>query len=310
MIDFTNISFAIKQAQILKEVSFSVPKGNCCALIGHNGAGKTTLIKLLLGMLSPQVGSCTILEQSVSLKKNYQAKKHIGFVPENVQFLPNQTGREFMEFVANIKSVPKSVIEETLASVNILHAQDKKISAYSKGMRQRLGLAQAILGEPQVLLLDEPASGLDPDSRLILYDNLKKHAEKGNTVLFSSHALNDIEPYIDQIVLLNKGEVVINSEINAFLEKSQLPTILTITTKQAHATPPAVFANFAAKQVASNRFQISVAYHDKLKALAHFSGSEEVADINLEKVSLEQVYYEFLNKEDWWKVATIFSYVR
>lgn len=297
MIDFKNITFSIKKAQILNEVSFAVPKGSCCALIGHNGAGKTTLIKLLLGVLTPQVGSCTLLEPPIALRQNYRAKKHIGFVPENVQFLPNQTGREFMEFVANIKSVPKSRIEETLASVNILHAQDKKISAYSKGMRQRLGLAQAILGEPQVLLLDEPASGLDPDSRLILYDNLKKHAEKGNTVLFSSHALNDIEPYIDQIVLLNKGEVVINADIHAFLEKSQLPTVLTITTKEAYTEVPTLFGGYQAKQVASNRFQISVGYVDKLAALAKFSTNQAVADIHLEKVSLEQVYYEFLNKD-------------
>lgn len=294
MIQFNNIHYAIHNRPILEGVSFSVEKGSCCALIGHNGAGKTTLIRLLLGMIAPQQGSATLLADNISLRHNHGYKRHIGFVPESIQFLSNQTGWQLMEFVANIKSVPKQQIEETLAKVNILHAKDNKIGEYSKGMRQRLGLAQAMLGEPQVLLLDEPASGLDPDSRLILYENLQNHAQQGNTVLFSSHALNDIEPYIDKVVLLNKGKLVIDAGMAEFLEKSQLPEILTITTKKNHDTLPSLFTDFNTQQVGKNRFQVSVAYADKLLALSRFSNEAEVADINLEKASLEKIYYEFL----------------
>ncbi len=297
-IDYKNIKFSYGKVPVLNDISFSVSPGDCCALIGHNGAGKTTLIKLLLGTMKPQSGSVSLCQFNPVGKHEKAAKRQIGFVPESVNFRPNFTGLGFMEYVAKLKNASKNDIQEKLKLTNIQFAQDKKISAYSKGMKQRLGLAQAMLGNPKVLILDEPASGLDPDSRQILYRALQAHAKAGNTVMFSSHALNDIESYIDHIVLLNKGDVLMDCSIQEYRKSLKLPVTIEIQTNHQDDVFEQNLSQYGTADQKDGIIHLAVNNNQKMAALAYISATSCVTDLRLIDASLEQIYHELLRQTE------------
>jgi len=297
-ISYKNINFSYGKSTILNDVSFNIKPGMCCALIGHNGAGKTTLIKLLLGMIKPNEGSVKLCQYNPIGKHEKQIKKQIGFVPESINFQPNNTGLQLMQYIAKLKGASAQDIQDKMELTNIAFAQNKKIGAYSKGMKQRLGLAQAMLGNPKVLILDEPASGLDPDSRQILYRSLQAHAKAGNTVMFSSHALNDIESYIDHIILLNEGGVLMDCSISEYRDSLKLPVMIEVQTTNA----PIDFYNdlkqFGKLNYDQNITHITVEYSNKLPALAYISANPCVRDLRLLDASLETIYHELLKNEE------------
>lgn len=296
-IDYKNINFSYGKLPILNDISFSVAQGQCCALIGHNGAGKTTLIKLLLGMIKPDAGSVSLCQFNPIGKKEKYIKRQIGFVPESINFQPNYTGLELMQYVAKLKKATAEDIQGKLKLTNIQFAQHKKIGEYSKGMKQRLGLAQAMLGNPKVLILDEPASGLDPDSRQILYRSLQAHAKAGNTVMFSSHALNDIESYIDHIILLNQGDVLMDCSIHEYRQSLKLPVTIEIQTNNADTAFYQTLKHYGEADYKDDIVHIEVQHSQKMAALAFISASEYVTDLRLLDASLEKIYHELLINE-------------
>lgn len=295
-ISYKNIYFSYEKSQLLNDISFAVNPGQCCALIGHNGAGKTTLIKLLLGIVRPDSGSVKLCQFNPIGKDEKKIKRQIGFVPESIQFQPNYTGLELMQYVAKLKKTTADDIQEKLKLTNIQFAQNKKIGNYSKGMKQRLGLAQAMLGNPSVLILDEPASGLDPDSRQILYRNLQAHAKAGNTVMFSSHALNDIESYIDHIILLNEGDVLMDCSIQEYRQSLKLPVTIEIQTNNANFDFYQSLKQYGEVDYKDNVTHIKVSQRQKMAALAFISASNCVTDLRLIDASLETIYHELLKK--------------
>ena len=296
-INYKNINFSYGKLPILNDISFSVAEGQCCALIGHNGAGKTTLIKLLLGMIKPDAGSVSLCQFNPIGKNEKKIKRQIGFVPESINFQPNYTGLELMKYVAKLKKASADDIQDKLKLTNIQFAQHKKIGEYSKGMKQRLGLAQAMLGDPKVLILDEPASGLDPDSRQILYRSLQAHARAGNTVMFSSHALNDIESYIDHIILLNQGDVLMDCSIHQYRGSLKLPVTIEIQTHKADADFYDALQQFGAVDYKDEIAHVEVEHNQKMAALAFISASRYVTDLRLLDASLEKIYHELLINE-------------
>ena len=296
-INYQNIDFSYGKYPILKAVNFSVAAGQCCALIGHNGAGKTTLIKLLLGMIKPDAGTVTLCQFNPIGKNEKLIKSQIGFVPESIHFHPHYTGLELMQYVAKLKKATAEDIQAKLKLTNIQFAQHKTIGEYSKGMKQRLGLAQAMLGDPKVLILDEPASGLDPDSRQILYRSLQAHAKAGNTVMFSSHALNDIESYIDHIILLNEGGVLMDCSIQEYRQSLKLPVTIEIQTTESDSGFRQKLQQFGKVEYKDNITYAEVEYSHKLAALAFISAADCVTDLRLLDASLETIYHELLKKE-------------
>jgi Cu-processing system ATP-binding protein len=295
---YQNIKFNYGKVPILNDISFAVGKGHCCALIGHNGAGKTTLIKLLLGTMKPNDGSVSLCQFNPMGKHEKQVKSQIGFVPESIHFQPNLTGLALMKYVAKLKKASNEDIQQKLKLTNIDFAQHKKIREYSKGMKQRLGLAQAMLGDPKVLILDEPASGLDPDSRQILYRSLQAHAKAGNTVMFSSHALNDIEAYIDHIVLLNKGDVLMDCSIQEYRQSLKLPVTIEIQTKEGDSLFLEELSRFGLVEQKEGLCFVEVNHNQKLEALAFISAADCVTDLRLLDASLEKIYHELLRQSD------------
>ncbi|HEY0941353.1 MAG TPA: ABC transporter ATP-binding protein [Steroidobacter sp.] len=192
----------------VEQVSLRLEAGEAIALVGHNGAGKTTLIKLLLGLIRPSEGSVLIGGVDPAGAQGAQTRRKIGFLPENVAFHGAMKGSELMSFYARLKGESEKRNAELLEQVGIAHAADRRVATYSKGMRQRLGIAQALIGEPRLLLFDEPTSGLDPDSRREVYEMIDRLRQGGATVLISTHALSEIEPRVDRIAIMNRGRLL------------------------------------------------------------------------------------------------------
>jgi Cu-processing system ATP-binding protein len=189
----------------VEDVSLSLYPGEATALVGHNGAGKTTLIKLLLGLVRPSQGSVSVLGADPAGRQGAEARRALGFLPENVAFHGAMTGTELMNFYARLKGQPVSRNRDLLDLVGLAEAASRRVSTYSKGMRQRLGLAQTLIGSPRLLLLDEPTSGLDPASRTEVFDMIDRFRADGATVLVSTHALAEIGERVDRVAVMHKG---------------------------------------------------------------------------------------------------------
>lgn len=192
----------------VRDVDLALSPGSATALVGHNGAGKTTLIKLLLGLIRPDSGEVRVAGADPGGNGGADARRALGYLPENVAFHGAMTGAELMAFYAGLKRQPVARNAQLLEQVGIAHAAGRRISTYSKGMRQRLGIAQALIGDPRLLLLDEPTSGLDPASRADVFALIDRLRQAGATVLVSTHALAEIEHHVDRIAIMHKGALV------------------------------------------------------------------------------------------------------
>ncbi len=210
--------FYKKPQVVLKEVSFSIEKGRFVGFIGPNGAGKSTTMKCLLEFIFPDTGEILFFGQKLSLKQ----RSKIGYLPERPFFQEFLTGREFLKLHWDLGQKPNSGFnakaDEVLELVKLAHAQNKKLKEYSKGMLQRIGIAQALICEPEFLILDEPMSGLDPDGRILVKHILKSLRNKGMTVLMSSHLLEDVEEMCDDLLIIHSGKVEYTGDINSFKE--------------------------------------------------------------------------------------------
>lgn len=212
-----------KEKLVLKQVSFSVKKGSATGFLGANGAGKTTSLKAILGFMKLNSGSIRYFGNE-SLTESVKAR--IGFLPERPYFYEYLTGREFLLFFSQLsyqkwsKKEHLNHVDTLLERVNLAHASGQKLREFSKGMLQRIGVAQAIIHEPEFVILDEPMSGLDPDGRAEVAKIIQEMHAKGTTVFFSSHLLSDVEHLCDRVVVLNKGELLFEGETKELLQKA------------------------------------------------------------------------------------------
>lgn len=217
-IEFQNVkkSFKthLKRTVVLPEISFAVNKGEIFGFLGPNGAGKSTSIKLLLNFIRPDRGAIFVDKLRVDRE---QFQHRIGYLPETPCFFENLTGRETLVFAGKASGMPRSRInskaDAVLGRLNLSHAGANPIRTYSKGMKQRLGLAVSLIHDPDIYVLDEPMSGLDPMGRKLITDVLLELREKGKTVFFSSHILSDIERLCDRVGILNKGRMLFCGQV-------------------------------------------------------------------------------------------------
>ncbi|HEY9735175.1 MAG TPA: ABC transporter ATP-binding protein [Trichocoleus sp.] len=195
----------------LKNCSLTVYQGETFGLLGPNGAGKTTLLKILLGIIRPTSGRARVLDAAVG---DQSAKRRIGYLPENAYFYDFLTGWEFLQYTAGLFQIPVSVqrrrIPELLDLVGLSQeaARKKQLRQYSKGMMQRVGMAQALINDPDLVFLDEPMSGLDPTGRFQVREIILSLKAQGKTIFFNSHVLSDVEVICDRIAILDQGELV------------------------------------------------------------------------------------------------------
>lgn len=229
LLDVKGLSKHFDKKPVVNDVSFKFQEGGCIALIGPNGAGKTTILRTLAGLLKPTKGTVTF----AGMKPNSDIRAHIGYLPQHPMFYTWMTGEEFLKFSGRLFNLSKEEVvkrsDELLDVVGIGHAKSKRISKYSGGMRQRLGIAQAMIHKPQLLMLDEPVSALDPIGRrevLTLMEELKKEL----TILFSTHILSDADEVSDELLLLHEGQMVESGKMATLRKKYQTKKIeLTFT---------------------------------------------------------------------------------
>lgn len=197
-----------RKVDALRGVSFEVPKGQIFGLLGPNGAGKTTIIKILLGIVRSSGGSATLLGHPAG---NRSGRRRVGYLPENLQIPNHQTARTALEYYGRLSGMDHSVIEsrgaELLERVGLSSRQKESVKQFSKGMRQRLGLAQALLHDPELLILDEPTDGLDPVGRSQVREIMRQLSDEGRTVFINSHLLQEVELVCDHVAILNHGEL-------------------------------------------------------------------------------------------------------
>lgn len=193
----------------VKDVNLAVPQGCIYGFLGPNGAGKTTTMKLLLGLIQPDGGTVEILGQKMSPKNRFDINMRTGSLIESPGFYGHLTGQENLEIIARYKNLGTADIKEALYTVSLYDRKDDKVKNYSLGMKQRLGIAMALMGKPELIILDEPTNGLDPAGINEIRNLVKSIPEKcGSTVIISSHLLSEVEQIADYVGIINKGKMI------------------------------------------------------------------------------------------------------
>ncbi len=197
------------------DLTLTVGPGEVFGFLGPNGAGKTTSVKMLLGLVSPSAGSGRVLGKPLG---DVKSRARVGFLPEHFRFQDWLSAREFLEFHGRLYGMPAQKIrsrsEELLARVDLLDSAERKLREFSKGMLQRIGLAQALLNHPQLIFLDEPTSGLDPLGRLLVRDVIRELREQGTSIFLNSHLLSEVEVTCDRVAFVRRGLVVREMALN------------------------------------------------------------------------------------------------
>ncbi|HIP48523.1 MAG TPA: gliding motility-associated ABC transporter ATP-binding subunit GldA [Lutibacter sp.] len=205
-IQVQNLSKTYNNQKAVDNISFSIEKGEIVGFLGPNGAGKSTLMKILSGFITDFEGEALINDQDVRLFP-IETKKNIGYLPEHNPLYTDMYVKEYLAFHASIYKIPKQRIQDIIEEVGLQTHASKKIKELSKGYRQRVGLAAALLHKPDVLILDEPTTGLDPN-QLVEIRELIKRSGKQKTVLFSTHIMQEVEAVCDRVIIINKGQLV------------------------------------------------------------------------------------------------------
>lgn len=275
------------KAQVMHDVDLEVYAGERVALLGHNGAGKSTLIKAVLGLIKAEGGDITICSHKPG---SARARAATAFLPEAVSFHPAVTGREQLTLFARLAGV-RADVAGLLERVGLGDALDRRIGTYSKGMRQRLGLAQVLLGKPKLALLDEPTSGLDPISRQDLYAIIDELAAQGTAVLIASHALTEVEARTDRIAIMRRGHLVADDTLAGLSAKAGLPTRVRIL---ASEDAGALAVRTGGQRVNGASVEIEIEAADKMATLREIAAmGEAVADLEITPPRLEDLYRHY-----------------
>ncbi len=285
--------------EAVRDVSFTLTPGQTVALVGHNGAGKTTLIKLILGLIRPTEGAVRVLGSDAAAG-GIGARRQLGYLPENVSFNPALTAREMLAFYARLKSEPVDVAQGLLDLVGLSKAQDRRIGTYSKGMRQRLGLAQALIGTPQLLLLDEPTTGLDPGLRMEFYEIVAALRARGATVVLSSHVLTELEERTERVLIMSRGRLVADGTLDELRRIAELPAKVRVTVAQGEAETLRTLVGAAApgRTFNGHRVEFDATPAQKIEVLRRAAGASHlIEDIDVIPPSLDELYAHFLRKE-------------
>ena len=218
-IEVLSVSKSYETQLALNEISFSAKKGEIIGFLGPNGAGKSTMMKILTGYISPTKG--TVFVSGIDVVKNpIAAKAKIGYLPEQNPLYQEMYVREYLQFQASIFKVSKETITSVIKDVGLIPEMHKKISQLSKGYQQRVGLAAALIHNPDVLILDEPTTGLDPNQLQEIRTLLKKLG-KEKTILFSTHIMQEVEAVCDRVIIIKKGELLIDASIEELKEGNE-----------------------------------------------------------------------------------------
>jgi len=279
----------------LTEVSFEINKGEIVGFLGPNGAGKSTLMKILTGYIPQTNGDAKICNLDIN-KNSIETRSKIGYLPEHNPLYLDMYVKEYLEFVANIYNVNHKYIDEMIKKIGLLKEQHKLIRSLSKGYRQRVGLAQALIHDPEVLILDEPTTGLDPNQLIEIRSLIKKVGRK-KTVLLSTHIMQEVEAICDRVIIINKGQIVANKTIVELQKSKGNKKLITVEfDKKAEKKELMKIGNvLKAFELKENKFQIfSDSKFDLRPAIFEFAVNNKltVLQMNIEEQKLESIFQE------------------
>ncbi len=284
-----------ESVEALRDVSLTLEPGMRMALLGHNGAGKSTMMKIILGLIPFDGGEVSVCG---GIPGSGASRAQVAYLPENAAFHPALTGEEQIRHYLALRGESASRAGELLERVGLGHAARRRIGTYSKGMRQRVGLAQTLIGRPRLLVLDEPTSGLDPVSRRDFYALLDGLAAEGASILLSSHALTEVEARTDRILILARGRLVAEGTLPTLRQEAALPVTLLITPAEGRANALAA-ALPGATMTADGRLRLDCPQADKLAVLARIVTAlgTQIADLDVVPPSLEDIYTTFSHRD-------------
>jgi len=293
-------TFGKKTVKALTDVNLSVEQGSIFGLLGQNGAGKTTLIKVLLGIVYPSAGTCKMFGEDFS---RLHLKKKIGFLPENHKFPNYMTGKEVLTFFGKLSGLENphlsKRIEEMLELVEMTKWSGGKIKTYSKGMMQRLGLAQAMLNNPDLLFLDEPTDGVDPIGRKEIRNVLLSLKEAGKTIFLNSHLLSEVELITDRVAILHKGKIIREGNVHDLTNKKEGYRIV-VDTELETSLDESIKMKYELQKVSSLTYLLRVDEQRPVNDFVdHLRGKGiSIKEMAQEKNSLEDVFISLVKAEE------------
>jgi len=295
-IELAGVTKCYGDKTVVRNVNLTVHAGERLVMIGHNGAGKTTLMKLMLGLGRASSGRVRVLGGD-PVSATAAQRRATGYVPENVAFHSAMKGGEVLAFYARLKGVSIAGYTDILARVGLEDAAERRVSTYSKGMRQRLGLAQAMLGKPRLLFLDEPTSGLDPSLRRQFYELIDTLSRSGTTSLISSHSLNEVEARADRIAILKEGVLVACGTVAGLLQQTGLPISVRLHTKPGIASELAGGLSFAGEVHKVNDHSVDLFCFEssKMEIIHRVSAlGDMVEDMDITPPRLDEIYNHYM----------------
>ena len=289
VVELQQVQQSYGELQVLHDMNWQLGSGEVMGLFGHNGAGKTTTVRLILGLISASSGQVRVLGGDA---KDARIRQQIGFLPENVMFYPQLTGKETLQHFARLKSAPLSQVGELLEQVGLSAAAGKRVKTYSKGMRQRLGLAQALLGKPKLLILDEPTVGLDPIATQELYQLIGRLKQAGTSIIICSHVLPGVESYIDRAVVLARGHLEAVGDLYELREQAGLPVRIKVQNLQGEFKHSAILSQ---TELDNNWLELATLPDKKLEVVSGLLQMQPT-DLEVRPPSLEDIYCFYMEK--------------
>jgi ABC-2 type transport system ATP-binding protein len=296
LIEVENLTKMYGDFKALDGLSLKVEENDVFGYLGPNGAGKTTTINLMIGMLQPTSGSIRIADIDVE-KNPLEVKKICGYLPENVGFYDHMTAKQnllyFSEFYGFSKQETVRIIDDLFELVGIADAANKKVGEFSRGMKQRLGLAQALLNDPKVIFLDEPTSGLDPQGAADFREIIRDLKKEGKTIFFSSHILSEVKEVCETVGIINKGKLVAKGKIEEF---NQNVTIVVETEPSIDASILEPFGNVKVKDsqiIVEAEKDCRIEISKTLVQKGYI-----IKELHLMEPSLEEIYLRIVQEEE------------
>lgn len=275
------------------DLSFNLESGTVTGFLGPNGAGKTTTMRMLLGLANPTSGRATIFGEPYERLERPAAR--VGAVLEATDFHPGRSGRDHLRILIRAAGLAVSRVDEVLELVELEHAANRRVKGYSLGMRQRLGLAAALLGDPDLLVLDEPANGLDPEGVRWLRDFLRAYAKGGRTVIVSSHVLAEVAQTVDQVLILNHGRLVIESSLESLT--ARVGGSVRVRSPQLSQLAEALNRDGIGTTMTNDRALLAQgATRERVGDIA-FAASVPIYELSTEGSSLEEIFLDLTSEE-------------
>lgn len=291
VIEINQVTRYYGEVLAVDNISFNVEAGETLGLIGHNGAGKSTLFKMMLGLIPVSAGSIRINNTVLHGNAFRELRRSIGYLPENVVFYDNLTGLETLQFFAALKGCAADECLTVLDNVGLGHAARRLVSGYSKGMRQRLGFAQALLGKPKILFLDEPTNGLDPEAIREFYKVLQTLNRQGVTVIITSHILSEIQQRVQRLAVMRNGKLHAMGTVQELRESVDLPLIIQL---RCHHQPnlDEILRDIPSehKSINGHHAEIHIQRRWKMELLQRLGTQAGIEDIVVHEPTLEDIF--------------------